>query len=207
MRIGIGLFLMLCVSGCAGTPVVQYYDLQLSIGRTGDVAEPDRNLGSVRLAAVIVPDFLEDPRIFFRASRYEAGRYSYHQWIRPVSEALAEAMLIGLRASGRFFRVAGPEDRAAPGDLKFSLKVTECNEVDRQAEGETAWVSRISWQVILYDPDGKTVAESFIDEEASVEQRNALGVVTALNEALERAVSNSVDRIVSYQESASRTGE
>lgn len=207
MRIGIGLLLTLCALGCAGTPVVQYYDLQLSTGRTGDVAEPARNLGSVHLAAVKVPDFLEDPRIFFRASRYEAGRYSYHQWIRPASEALAEAMLTGLRSSGRFTRVAGPEDRAAPGDLEFALKVTECNEVDRQAEDETAWDSRLSWQVILYDSDGSTAAEWFINEKTAVEQRNALGVVTALNEALDRAVSSSVDRIVNYLESAGRTGE
>jgi uncharacterized lipoprotein YmbA len=191
--------LLVCLAACGAPPVTQYYDIQPFPERPAGADEPQ---GAMRmhLLEVRVPAHLDDPRIFYRSSRYEAGRYEYHRWIRPLSEALAEAFLGYLRASNRFDRLAGPLDPRRGEMPEAVLVVEECNEVDRIEADGSRWVARISMRLILTEPGSSNPVERVFHEEIPVGERNASGVVAAINDGLARIFPRLAEQIIAFSD-------
>ncbi|MBU0754531.1 MAG: PqiC family protein [Planctomycetes bacterium] len=205
IRLCLGLCLLSLLTSCAGTPVRRYYDLQ---------PEPDFGefevqadlLGLVHLTAVQVPDFLNDPRLFYRSSRFEAGYYEYHRWVRPLSEALADTFLKSLRTSGCFHSVMGPSDGRTPWTLQVLVKVEAFNEVDRAENGEQVWTACAALRFFMTSSSGTEMDSFLIEETVEIPDRNAGGVVQGLNQALDRALPRAMKEILEFAGRTGRTG-
>jgi uncharacterized lipoprotein YmbA len=193
------------LAGCGSPPITHYYDIQPSPDPAGS-AKDRTGADCLHLLEVRVPEHLDGPRIFYRSSHYEAGRYEYHRWIRPLSDAIAGEFLKYLRAKNRFASLAGPLDPRRPGAVEASLVVDECNEVDLVAEGASQWIARISMRMILEDPDSASRREVAFQEEIPVSERNASGVVTAINEGLARIFPQAYEQIEEFVRSRTGTG-
>ena len=159
--------------------------------------------GGVQLIGVAVPSFLEGPRIFYRPSRYEAGHYEYHRWVRPLSEAIAQEFQQYVRATGRLAWVGGPEESIVPGACRVRLQVLDLNEVDHE-NGE--WTARVTLCVRLQSPDDRPAREYRIVEESRIQPRNPKGFVEAVNRSLDQVMVRIVDIIVDFIKASRRPG-
>lgn len=159
------------------------------------------DLGAVQLLEVRVPEPLDDRRIFYRSSRFEAGHYEYHRWIRSPSEALADELVRFLAAANCFSQVAGPDDPLIPDAAKVRVWVDDLNEIDTtletdDAHKDQAWSAKVSFRIQIMRTAHDEGGPLRIEEEEPVRMRSAKGVAIAINTALNRALSQSVAAIV-----------
>ncbi len=172
------LIAFLAMLGCGGgkIPPTHYYALSLPPAPApADQALPH--------TLVVMPlrtsSMLTQDRIVYRPAPEEVGYYEYHRWAQDPREAVTNALIDKLRASGAFSSVVRFDGRTR-SDYVLRARIDRLEEVD--FEGGVKVYSGMSAELL----DGATmrvVWEGSATSEAQVATSDMNAVVRQLSEA------------------------
>jgi ABC-type uncharacterized transport system auxiliary subunit len=129
-------------------------------------------------------DYLRQGAIVYRASPEEVGFYNYQRWAVNPSDFVTRAIMDRLRASGKFGEVTIYDGRAN-ADFVVTGRLEKLDEIDYQG-GVNAEVA-LSAQMTDFR-SGKTVWTGDASRIEKVDKRTVVGVVVAMNSALDGAI-------------------
>lgn len=141
---------------------------------------PGERAPQLQLVPFTVSDVLDRDTLVWRRGEVQVGAYANQRWARPPQEAAREVVAAALRrAVGGGLAVATSPPVSDP-EYVLAGHLARCEEVDR---GER-WFGVVEVRVVLARADGVELLRRTYAAEAPAHQRNALGVVTALQRAL-----------------------
>ena len=173
---------------CVATRPVHYYTIE--------PASPPANQGKpdgfiLLVGNIATPEALQDGRIRYRAWSNDSGAYEYHRWTERPGSMVRNALVRGLRDSGKYQRVLESSSTSATGDYLLRGKLYEFGEVDG-ASVQT----KISLQVELVDrKTNRNVWDRLVEREEPVSSKNVADVVQSLDRHLQRVVSDTAAEI------------
>lgn len=105
-------------AGCGTSPTPQYYTLSVD-GATG-VAGPARDLPSIAVGAVTVPDAVDRPQFVIRTGANQVKIDDLHRWAGPLKSELPRVLAGNLsRATGNWLISAHPESASLVADYRL----------------------------------------------------------------------------------------
>jgi uncharacterized lipoprotein YmbA len=184
---------LILAAGCASAPEVRYHDIKLEApeATAGDA------LGSLHLERITVPAHLDELEIFYRTSAYDAGYYTYHHWIRPLSASLESELLGYLRASGRFSSLTGTDERPSADRSLLTMRLKVLEFAENGSAGDV-WNADVAVLVRLKQPATGRSRETTLRRSVPLNTRNAAGTVEALNRALAAIAADTLETIESF---------
>lgn len=181
---GLVMFLLICtLAGCGSMKPIKYY--HLTYPSESPVAE------SAIDATIMVRPFETshlylDDKIVYGFSSPEMGTYQYQRWEEPPAEMLQNALVRGLRSSGKF---AGVYTIRAEANAQYSLSghLYEFKEV----EGDSL-VARLMFEARLRDRKSGVIVWShpYRHDEPAAQKS-----MTSFVEAMDRNVNRSVQEV------------
>jgi ABC-type uncharacterized transport system auxiliary subunit len=168
--------------GCGGVRYPRYYTLNLP-------APPDPPASENVHATVAVrefraPTYLRQGAIAYKTSPEQIGFYAYHRWATDPREAVTNAVIDRLRASGAFAFVKAYDGR--PGaSYVLSGRLEKLDEFDY--EGDVKVEVALSVQMTRI-ATGAVVWSNAVSEVGDVNKRDVPAVVSEMNDTMERAI-------------------
>lgn len=169
--------------GCGAARPVSYYEL--TVPREKEADPPGNHYDiSLLLGTIRSSHLYREDRIVYGTSSEHMGTYEYQRWAEPPSEMIEEVLLRELRASGRFREVHGMHSNAT-GDYLLHGRIFDFKELTGPPLS-----ARVSIGLELRDlKTGATVWEHFYSHDEPVSSKNIAAVVGALNQNVQRGVS------------------
>lgn len=175
--------LALGLSGCGSGRPIKYYQISYPTGST--VAQDAIN-ATLMVRLFEASHLYLDDRIVYGFDSPEMGTYEYQRWAEPPVEILQNAIVRGLRASGRFRSVYTLRANAN-GQFLIAGQLYEFKEVD---SGSVS--ARLSFEVRLRDrKNNVTVWSMMYNHDEPVPDKN----VGSFAKAMEKNVQRSVQEI------------
>jgi ABC-type uncharacterized transport system auxiliary subunit len=176
----IGLVLVFGLAGCGSTRPIKYY--QVSYPSNSTVA-PDALDVSIMVRTFESSHLYQDDKIVYGFESPEMGTYEYQRWSEPPIEILENALVRGLRASGRFRTVytlrTDPYGRYILAGHLYDFK---------EVDGATM-VARLAYEVRLRDrKSGVTVWEHTYSHDEPASAKTIDAFVEAMDKNLTRSV-------------------
>jgi ABC-type uncharacterized transport system auxiliary subunit len=168
------------LSGCAPPKPIKYY--QVTYPSKSFVA-PDALDASLLIRPFEASHLYLDDKIVYGFDTPEMGTYEYHRWSEPPVEILQNALVRGLRSTGRYKAVysihADPSTRFVVGGQIYDF---------REVDGPTV-VARLSFVVRLRDIKSETTVwnHSYMHDEPATE-KSVNAFVLAMDKNLQSGV-------------------
>jgi ABC-type uncharacterized transport system auxiliary subunit len=167
-------------AGCGSTRPIKYY--QVSYPTKSYVAQDAINT-TLMVRSFEASHLYLDDKIIYAYDNPEMGAYEYQRWAEPPVEILQNALVRGLRSSGRFKAVytlrADPDGRFILAGHLYDFK-----EVD-----SATTVARLSFEVRLRDrKTGTTVWDHSYSYDEPATEKSVPAFVTAMDKNLQRSV-------------------
>jgi ABC-type uncharacterized transport system auxiliary subunit len=174
------LFALVGLAGCGSTRPVKYYQLTSPMG--APVATDSIN--AVLLIRMFeASHLLREDRIVFNWEEHQVGTYDTQRWIEPPVELLQDAMVRGLRGSGRFKSVNTVRG-ASVGDYVLSGHLYEFKEVDG-----SSIVARLAYDAQLRDrKTGVTLWRTTYSHDEVSASKDVVAVVAAMDRNVQQSV-------------------
>ncbi len=171
------------LAGCGGARPIKYYGVNYP---TKSEMAPDAIDTALMVRTFEASHLYLDDKIVYGFDSPEMGTYEYQRWAEPPVEILQNALVRGLRASGRFRAVytlrADPAGRFVLAGHLYDFK-----EVDGSAT-----VARLSYEVRLRDRKSGTTVwnHTYMHDEPALEKS-----VSAFALAMDKNVQRSVQEV------------
>jgi ABC-type uncharacterized transport system auxiliary subunit len=177
--VGVALF-VLCLSGCAPPKPIKYY--QVTYPTKAYIADDAIN-ASLLVRPFEASHLYLDDKMVYGFDSPEMGTYEYQRWSEPPVEILQNALVRGLRSSGRFTAVYSM--RADPnGRFILAGQLYDFKEVDAASV-----VARLNYEVRLRDrKTGTTVWEHSYSYDEPATKKSVPAFVVAMDKNLQRSV-------------------
>jgi uncharacterized lipoprotein YmbA len=168
--------------GCGGVRYPKYYTLNLP-------APPDPPASENAHATLAVrefraPTYIRQGAIVYKTSPEQIGFYAYHRWAADPSDAVTNAIIDRLRASGAF-AVVKPYDGRPGVSYVLSGRLEKLDEFDY--EGGVKVEIAVSAQMTS-TATGATVWSNAVSEVGDVNKHDVPAVVSEMNSTMERAI-------------------
>ena len=185
------LAISLAFAGCMGGKVryPAYYTLQAPPAPDPPGSETTR--GALAVREFTSPSYIRQGAIVYRVSPEQIGFYDYHRWAMNPRDFVTNAIVDRLRASGAFANVKRYDGRSDV-DYILSGRLEKLEELD-YGGGVRVEVA-ISVQITNVKT-GTMVWTSTVDDVEKVEQHSVPGVVSEMNQAMERSIEKLVTSI------------
>jgi len=171
------------LTGCMGKLKYPAY-YRLNLAPPTDPPMKGDALPSIAVREFRAPDYLREGPIVYMDSPERIGFYEYHRWAVDPRQAVTQALVEHLRASGNFKAVKIYDGRNDV-DYVLSGRLEKLNEVDY--EGSVQVEVALSAQVT--DPhSGITVWANSAAEKIKVEGRNVRSVVGQMSNLTDRSI-------------------
>ena len=183
------------LTGCIGRmKYASYYALNLA--PVADPAPGPDVRTSVAVREFRAPAYLREGPIVYRPSPEQIGFYEYHRWAVDPRQAITNAIVERLRASGNFAEVTVYDGRA---DVNYivSGQVEKFNEVDY--EGGVGVEVSVSAQVTELH-SGKTIWANSASDISKVERRTVPAIVAEMSRSTDRAVEKLLNTLTLPQQ-------
>ncbi len=173
-------FLTLALAGCGSSRPIKYYQL------TYPVTTPSP--GAPLNVSLLVRDFeashlLQEEGIVYSVRPQELGVYQQQRWVTPPVDMLQDALVRGLRSSGRYRSVMIVRGEGG-GDYALAGHLYEFGEVDG-----TDIVARLTYTVRLRDrKTGMVVWTHSYNHDEPAAAKTVIAVVDAMDKNLQRSV-------------------
>jgi len=173
----------ICLASCGSARPIKYY--QVSYPTKSFVAEDAVNT-TLMIRTFEASHLYLDDKIVYGLDSPEMGTYEYQRWAEPPVEILENALVRGLRASGRFQAVytirADPNGRFILAGHLYDFKEVDANPM----------VARLSFEVRLRDRKSGTMVwnHTYIHDEPASEK-----TVAAFVEAMDKNIQHSVQEV------------
>lgn len=173
---------LVLAAACGGVRPSKFYTLDIPSAPAASGAPVPADLLIGRVSA---PQFLRDDRIVYRTGSTELGNYEYHRWADPPSLLIEELLLRTLRDSGHYRSVQSQKSNTK-GDFIVRGRLYEFGEITG-----TSLAARLKIEFELYDPrSGTVVFSKLYSRDEPVSGKEVPGVVEALNQNMQRALSD-----------------
>lgn len=174
---------VMLLTGCMGKiKYPTYYTLNLAPA----VDPPPKSgaLASIAVREFQAPAYLREGPVVYLISPEEIGFYEYHRWGVDPRQAITQAIIERLRASGNFALVKSYDGR---NDVDYILtgRLDKLDEVDYES-GVKVEVALSAQVTDLHS--GKTVWANSASNTARVEERKVSGVVTQMSSTTDRTL-------------------
>jgi len=187
--------LSMLLTGCIGRmKYASYYALNLA--PVADPAPGPDVRTSVAVREFRAPAYLRQGPIVYRPSPEQIGFYEYHRWAVDPRQAITNAIVEHLRASGNFAEVTVYDGRADV-DYIFSGQLEKFNEVDN--EGSVGVEVSLSAQVTELH-SGKTIWTNSASDTSKVERRTVTAIVAEMSRSTDRAVEKLLNALTLPQQ-------
>jgi ABC-type uncharacterized transport system auxiliary subunit len=178
------LAIALCLAGCMGkVKYPSYYTL--NVPAPPDPPAQEGTHVSLAVREFRSPGYLRQGPIVYRKSPEQVGFYNYHRWAVDPREFVTNAVTERLRASGDFVQVK-KYDGHSDVDYILTGRLEKLEEVDYQG-GVQVEVAISAEMTNLHT--GTTVWTNAVSEVGKVAERNVPGVVSEMNQMMERAIT------------------
>lgn len=168
------------LGGCGAARPVKYYELTYA---TSTVSTPGPIDTTIMVRLFEASHLYVNDRIVYATEGPEMGAYETHRWAQPPVEALQEALVRGLRASG-LFRGAYMLRSNANGQFVLGGHLYDFKEVDLKP-----MVARLSYEVRLRDRlNGTTVWTHTYSHDEAASETTVNAFVTAMDKNVQRSV-------------------
>jgi ABC-type uncharacterized transport system auxiliary subunit len=169
------------VAGCGSVRPIKYYEL--SYPSTAPPASPDAINATLMVRPFEASHLYLSDQIVYGFDSPELGVYQNQRWAEPPVEMLQDALVRGLRSTGRFRAVyAVRADMATQYMLAGHLY--DFKEVDG-----SAIVARLSYEVRLRDrKSGTTVWSHMYNHDEPTSEKSVAAVATAMDKNVQRSV-------------------
>jgi ABC-type uncharacterized transport system auxiliary subunit len=174
------VLLVLGLPGCAPPKPIKYY--QVTYPTKAYIAD-DAIKASLLVRPFEGSHLYLDDKMVYGFDSPEMGTYEYQRWSEPPVEILQNALVRGLRSSGRFTAVYSM--RADPnGRFILAGQLYDFKEVDAASV-----VARLSYEVRLRDrKTGTTVWEHSYSYDEPATEKSVPAFVVAMDKNLQRSV-------------------
>lgn len=179
----IAALLAMLLTGCMGkVKYPTYYTLNLAPA----IDPPPKSgaLASVAVREFQAPAYLREGPLVYLSSPEEIGFYEYHRWAVDPRQAVTQAIVERLRASGNFALVK-TYDGHNDVDYLLTGRLDRLDELDY--EGGVRVEVALSAQVTDLH-NGKTVWSNSASNMAKVGERKVSGVVTQMSSTADRTI-------------------
>jgi ABC-type uncharacterized transport system auxiliary subunit len=173
---------LVILAGCGRVRYPQYYALNLPA--PPDPPASENAHATLAIREFSAPMYLRQGAIAYKASPEQIGFYTYDRWAIDPRDAVTDAVIDRLRASGAFAFVKPYDGRPGAGYV-LSGRLEKLDEVDY--EGSVKVEIALSAQMTSI-ATGATVWSNAVSEVGAVNKRDVPGVVSAMDSAMERAV-------------------
>jgi cholesterol transport system auxiliary component len=184
------VLLLASLAGCATPKPIKYY--QVTYPTKSFVAADAINAALTVRAFEGAPLYLDDKMVYGFDSP-EMGTYEYERWVEPPVAILQDALVRGLRSSGRFKAVYTM--RADP-DARYILsgRLYDFKEVDAATV-----VARLSYEIHMRDRKTATTVwdHSYSYDEPATE-KSVSAYVVAMDKNLQRSVQEVQSSLEEY---------
>ena len=191
----LALAISIAFAGCMGGKVKYptYYTLQVPPAPDPSAGETAR--GSLAVREFTSPGYLRQGAIVYRVTPEQIGFYDYHRWAMNPREFVTNAIVDRLRASGAFASVKLYDGRS---DVDYILggRLEKLEELDY---GGGVRVEVAMSAQITNLKTGTTVWTNAVDEVERVEQHSVPGIVSEMNQAMERSIEKFVSSVHIFQ--------
>ncbi len=172
--------LLLALAGCGSTRPIKYY--QLTYPSSAAMQQAPLNL-SVVVHTFDASHLYKDERIVYSVSPQELGLYESQRWVAPPVDLLQDALVRGLRSSGRFRSVMTVRGEGG-GDYALTGHLYEFGEVDG-----AEIVARLNYIVRLRDrKTGMIVWYHTYNHDEQASAKTVPAVVAAMDKNVQRSV-------------------
>ena len=168
------------ITSCGSQRPIRYYQVTYP---TKSLTAPDAVNTPLLVRTFQASHLYLDDKIVYGFDSPEMGTYEFHRWSEPPVEILQNALVRGLRASGRFKAVYTM--RADP-DARFILngQLYDFKEVDG-----SAILARLNYEVRLRDrKSGTTVWQHSYSYDEPASEKSVPAFVLAMDRNLQRSV-------------------
>lgn len=174
------IVLTAALGGCGSGRPVKYYGLNYP--KTAPVAS-----GAIDVTLVVRPfdanHLYLDDKIVYGFDSPEMGVYENHRWLEPPVESLQDALVRGLRASGKFRAVYSLRSDVN-GQFVLGGHLYDFNEVDLNP-----MVARLSYEARLRDrKTGSTVWSHFYSHDEPASEKSINAFVLAMDKNVQSSV-------------------
>ena len=168
------------LSGCAKAKPIHYYQITYPSSALASANSIDV---SILVRTFLASHLYREDLIVFGSSAQEMGTYSNQRWAEPPTAMLQNALVRGLRASGRFRNVTMLRSDSQ-GDYILAGHLYEFKEMD--ANGVQA---QLSFDVELHEMrGGKTVWTYAYNHNEPASASNMVALAAAMDNNVHRAV-------------------
>src|SRR5215475_14890964 len=183
MAVVFALATLSILTGCGGAvKYPKYYTLNVPPPPDPPVQEGVHT--SLAIREFRSPAYLRQGAIVYKTSPEQIGFYNYHRWAVDPREAVTNAVVDRLRASGNYTQVKLYDGRADI-DCVLNGRIEKLEEVDY--DGGVKVEVAISAQMTNL-ATGATVWTNTVDEVGTVGQRDVPAIVSEMNRTMERAI-------------------
>jgi len=168
--------------GCGRVRYPQYYTLNLPA--PPDPPASENAHATLAIREFSAPTYLRQGAIAYKTSPEQIAFYSYHRWATDPREAVTNAVIDRLRASGAFAFVK-PYDGRPGASYVLSGRLEKLDEFDY--EGGVKVEIALSAQMTNI-ATGATVWSNAVSEVGNVNKRDVPAVVSEMNGTMERAI-------------------
>lgn len=171
------------LTGCISRIKYQTY-YTLNLAPVPDPPPRTGELASIAVREFQAPGYLRQGAVVYLTSPVEIGHYEYHRWAVDPRQAITQAIIERLRASGNFALVKTYDGR---NDVDYILsgRLDKLDEADYGA-GVRVEVALSAQVVDLHS--GKTVWTSSASHTAKLEERKVSGVVKQMSSLADRSI-------------------
>lgn len=175
------LMLALVVAGCGGARPIKYY--QLTYPTTSPPPSPDAINTTLLVRPFEASHLYLNDQIVYGFDSPELGTYESQRWAEPPVEMLQDALVRGLRSTGRF-RAVYTIRSDATGQYILAGHLYDFKEVDG-----TAIVARLSYEVRLRDrKTGTTVWTRMYNHDEPASEKSVSAIAVAMDKNVQRSV-------------------
>ena len=173
---------ILGMAGCGSPRPIKYY--QVSYPTKAFVAEDAIN-ATLMVRSFEASHLYLDDKIIYGFDSPEMGAYEYQRWAEPPIEILQNALVRGLRSSGRFKAVytlrADPNGRFILAGHLYDFKEVDGAQI----------VARLNYEVRLRDrKSGTTVWEHTYAHDEPATEKSVSAFVVAMDKNVQRSVQD-----------------
>ena len=175
------LAIALFVAGCGGTRPIKYY--QLSYPTTAPPPSPDAINTTLMVKTFEASHLYLSDQIVYGFESPEMGVYQSQRWAEPPVEMLQDALVRGLRSTGRFRAVYTIRSDMG-GQYILAGHLYDFKEVDG-----SAIVARLNYEVRLRDrKSGTTVWSHMYTHDEPASEKTVSAIAVAMDKNVQRSV-------------------
>jgi ABC-type uncharacterized transport system auxiliary subunit len=168
--------------GCGRVRYPQYYTLNLPA--PPDPPPSENAYATLAVREFRAPTYIRQGAIAYKTSPEQIGFYAYHRWAADPSDAVTNAIIDRLRASGAFALVKPYDGRPGVGYV-LSGRLEKLDEFDY--EGGVKVEIALSAQMTSI-ATGATVWSNAVSEVGDVNKHDVPAVVSEMNSTMQRAI-------------------